>query len=567
MKTSIALLLVSSVLGLRSSVGAQGAKHHVTFLVGTQPDQQSVRVFDEQAPAGGSNALLSGMALLPFDKTQRTALSSLDPSRARRVVRRGVVSVELPDGGRLYHYRRAGRSVFGYLHVPVVGAPVVLVERSGVGGGGTSNPFEEKVGVASDGRHAAFATTAGEFLLARLDGRRFASSGSATRRVVRSTAVPIEVDSLSPGAVCAFFVTDDDRIWRVDYSDGALPVDCTPQATGSERMDDELAMSGDGQSVVFLFGPRRLESLYQLRSVGNALRLPPPPADYEEAGYLPETAGGPFLLLNADGTRLMYVDSTVREEVYLLDTTTVAPTTHVTSDPNFLPYIGVVILPSFSADTLLTGVGDPGRIDWFTATTSRSQVTNLTLTGANAVAPFDAGSLSPLAGMRAGDGCVVSMEMQAGTALTRLRAVHPRTGSLWTSTRTLRGGLAIGSGYGIAPSLLVPAVEGDVLVDAGDGSLLLAAPPGIELSSEIESPDRSIRLFIASVRGAGSSAVVMRRSGGLRTLLVRQGLRQIALTSGGGLVLNDGQLTYFGPAANTVVLSATDAVVLSGPSN
>ena len=44
--------------------------------------------------------------------------------------------------------------------------------------------------------------------------------------------------------------------------------------------------------------------------------MPPPPAKYEEPGYLPDTIGGPELMLDHAGTTLLYTDSTIRDEIY-----------------------------------------------------------------------------------------------------------------------------------------------------------------------------------------------------------------------------------------------------------
>src|SRR5690606_16905476 len=133
--------------------------------------------------------------------------------------------------------------------------------------------------------------------------------------------------------------------------------------------------------------PNHLFSMYLAGTAGPALRLPTPIADYEEPGYLPETPNGPRLLLNDDATRLLYVDGTVRDEIFVLDTSGLLPSTHWSGDPNFVPYIGVIVLPVALGSSFVAGIGDPGRFDLHTASAGQPATTNLTRTAASPTAP------------------------------------------------------------------------------------------------------------------------------------------------------------------------------------
>lgn len=530
---------------------------------------QTIRVFDESAPAQPGQAFLSGVTLLPIDKTQRTSLSDLAPDRSRRVTRRGVTSIDLPGGGRVLHFARANRTVFGYLLIQANGEPVVLLEQNGTGPGNQTDPFAAQVGVAPQGQHAAFLMTTGAIYLARLDGASYASTGTPARQVWNGFPTP-EEKSLSPGSTALFFVTEDERIRRCGLGDSAPTLDVTPAGGGAgARLDDELAMSGDGAQVAFLYGPRDQESIWLLAGAGSARRLAPPPSKYEEAGYLPDTPDGPSLLLDETGARLLYIDSLIRDEIFVTETAVGGATTHITSNANFLPYIGVTIIPAFTASELMIAVGDPGAFDYFAATPATPLVNNLTQTGPNLSPPFDTGTLVPTAGVQAMDETLVTFEAAGGGA-TRVRALDPLTGTDWTATRTLRAPPATGSGFGPAASFWIGGQEGDVLIDATTGGPILATPPGIELSTEVGDASGTLTLFVARLtNGPTQAAALLLRAGPiLATLDVRTHIEEVGITTGNGILVDDGALTYYGPNGATAVLSSAAAVtLLSGAIN
>jgi hypothetical protein len=89
--------------------------------------------------------------------------------------------------------------------------------------------------------------------------------------------------------------------------------------------------------------------LWHVGETGTSIVLPPAATRIEEPTYLPETPGGSRLVLSEDGTRLLYSDTSSRDEIFLIDVTAATTPVAVTSDTNFQPYIGTIILPVFAA--------------------------------------------------------------------------------------------------------------------------------------------------------------------------------------------------------------------------
>ena len=186
------------------------------------------------------------------------------------------------------------------------------------------------------------------------------SSNSAVRFVPTITAVL--APSVMVGRTHVFYETGGpSRLWRVAMADGGIPSEHTPPRAATDTLRAGITMSGDGSKIAFLSGPRNRWSIYQLGETGTWQLLPAAPAKYEEPGYLPEGSGHPNFLLNQDGSRLFYLDSTISDETFLMDTTGALPTLHITEDTIFQPTIGVHILPAFIAGSLVVAIGNGGN--------------------------------------------------------------------------------------------------------------------------------------------------------------------------------------------------------------
>jgi hypothetical protein len=320
---------------------------------GAWPGPLDIVVLDATAPAGAGRIERAGVTLIDLEITNRLPETALRLDRPRLVDEQGIAAIELPTGARLFGYRTPTDDARGYLRITPSGDAQVLLERPTPQL--APSPFADRLGVSTDGRHALVQSFDGlELWHLRLDGATFASTGTSVRTVALPTGLAAEPLSSTLGPLCAFFVTDDGRIWRLGYADGDLPQDVTPtgQPLGSET-EDALAQSGDGHLVVFLYGPDDNERLWLVGETGPAAALPLPPSDYEGPEYLPEIPNGSRLRLDENGDRLAYVDGAIRDELFVLDTTGVLPTNHVTGDITFQPYIGTVIVPTFAGNTLV----------------------------------------------------------------------------------------------------------------------------------------------------------------------------------------------------------------------
>ncbi|MCA8956225.1 MAG: hypothetical protein KDC87_09125 [Planctomycetes bacterium] len=541
------------------------AQDRIAVLEGATANALDLRIYDEAAPTNASAVWMTQLEILPIEFTNRTAQGAFRPGHIRLVDRAGWRHVALPGGGRLFKYRRSAATRYGFFVITASGAPVLIQELSGVGIGGIDDPYEARIGVAGDGRHAALATVAGGFYIALLDGSSFASTNAPVRPITVPAQTEVEPLGVAVGATHLFFLTGDDHIHRCALADGNQPADVTPATTGSVRMKPELAPSGDGSAVAFLLGPKDTYTIYLLRTTGSAVALAPPPSKYEEPGYLPDVVGGPRMLLNDDGTRLMYTDAVSRDEIYLLDTTGQTGVTHVTSDANFLPYIGVGILPAFAASTLVLAVGDPQAFDWFRASTASQSVTNLTGTGPRTVAPFAPGLLVPSSAFLGGDGALLATE-ETGPGRYHLQRTEIATGR----STLLREGLTalpeMGEALGGSATVLLRGAGGDAILGTNPSAAMLIGPPGVVLSNEVVGSAGFGVLTAQDATTPGPVLPVIHLHGvGLVPLPPIQSLTQVVLTRSGGGLLNGRSLEYFAPGRQaTLGGPAAFRVVVSG---
>ncbi len=517
----------------------------ITLAEGTAASA-TVLALAESDPNGAATVVLQDVAFLPVEIAGRYLGQESDTTRSRRVVRNGLSRVELPDGGRVLRYRRGGGAHWGFLHVAADRTPRVVLERPGLLG--ANDPFEDRIGVAPDGGHLAVPELFGGLWIVRLDGGSYASTGGPARRVL--AGVTLEAPSVLVGSQVVWFQSEFQQVFRCGLGDNAAPVDVSPPPQAGAILKDEMAMARDGSRVVYLYGPQQQQRLWTAGLVGGATVLPPPPGKYEDPGYLPEGAGEPALLLNADGTRLFYVDSDVRDELYVLDTTGALPSLHVTDDPIFQPYIGVHVLPFFVGDALTVAVGDPNRMDWFRARLGAAGGTVVNLSGTGALQPpFPEGTIDPVGGVRRG-GELLAVEQLPGALA--LRRVDPSSGAQTVLHQDLVAAPAIGSGFGGAVDFVVPTQNGDRLYAAGGpAGPLFPLPPGLAIDPPATGP--SFRaVWVELVTGFGITAFYL-PDGTFVTGPVEFGLEQLCLTAAGGVVAIGSPVRYLAAGVYVVM--------------
>ncbi len=532
----------------------------LVWAEGASPLLRDVWRVAESDPTAPPSLVLAGVEFLPIEITNRTAQQDLADDVARRAVRQGLARVVLPDGGSLFRYRRANGTLWGLLCIDAAGVARVVLELAGLAGG-TVDPFFDRIAIAPDGRHALAPLTDGRLAILRLDGADYPST-AAPARIVPLT-LGIENFSHTCGSNVGWFVAANDTVWRIALSDGASPVEVTPPVIAGARAKPEFAPAADGRSAAFLYGPRGAFGIWLVGEQGPSVQVPVAPADYEEPGYLPEIAGGPHLLLNADGSRLLCVDATIRDETFVTDVAGLLPITHWTGDHNFQPYIGVIILPLAIGSVFVAGIGDPNRFDLHAASAGIATTINLTQTSGNLAPPYQSGTLVPSAMTTFRDGSFLSaLASTAGGAPHAFQfgplGITPRGGALSSEVR--RGA---STDARVPADLLVPSANGDVLLHGNDGSPLFTEIAGLRLSTSVLGPNGAYRTFFADA--AGLRALVVEVPGIGIFGFPATGAVDAVLSASGALALDgateillvtpNGTRAFATGAANRLVLS------------
>jgi hypothetical protein len=535
------------VLGL-AFVSAPAAAQTITLAEGTAASLQIVSL-PESNPNGPGTVVANGVEFVGIEVTGRTLAQEHDATANRRLVRHGIARVELRQGGRLFRYKRGGGQFWGFLHVAADGSARVVLELPGTGPGQLADPFCDRIGVGTDGLHAAVTLLAGGIHVVRLDGGVFASTGRADR-----LAVPVGFDvqeaSVMVGPTAMFYQGGTvDHLYRCGLADGGVPVDVSPPSVPNGEFKDQMALSRDGAVLVLLYGPDNQQRLWRVGTTGPATVLPPPPSKYEEPGYLPEDPGEPAMLLDDDGSRVFFIVADVRDELHLLDMQGVLPSLQITSDPIFQPYIGVSILPKFAADTLTIAIGDAGQMDWFRATLTPQggTVVNLSATG-SPTAPFPAGTLNPVQAADAGGDLLVADQQAGGLALRRLDL---QGGGLATLHANLLSMPESGSATPGVADLLVRTSTGDSLYTGATGALFATAPAGVLLTPPVHGPSFAAT-WVHLVNGWGAAFFYL-PDGTLVSGPFEYDLKQLTLTAIGGIVAIGTPLRYLSPGVYVVM--------------
>lgn len=547
-------MMLPRCLVLALAVAPAAPAQSITWLEGAAANT-TLKTVPENAPTSPATTVLSNLELLDIEITGRTLAQEVDPTRSRRLQHRGVTRVELPGGHRLLAYRRNNAQTYGYLTVRNDGRVVQLFERAAVG---AQSPFADRLAVSADGSFAAVDTMDGALHILRLDGSSFQSTGTP-RRVVRMTAAA-ETATLRIGRTHLFCGSEDERVWRCALADGANPEDVSPPAIANARLGSEFVLSDDGSTIAFRYGVRGSERLWLVRETSGAVQLPPRQSSYEDPGYLPEATGGPRMMLNHDGSRLLYTETAIRDEIFVLDTSGQTVPTQITGDHNFVPYIGIGIFPAFAGAFAVLGVGDPGRFDVYVAATGDLPVANLTQTAGNVTRPWQPGGLVPQGMSLSGGGAILLTEGAQTSAMRSFR-IDPTTSVSVQVADQLTELPRMGTGPG-TPDLELSSTNGDLLLDANVLAPVLQAPAGVRLHDSLHLRG-GWRVLVAAA--AGNSALVFRASGGaLLPLPMVAGDLNLALTPSGNLLLTGTQLQMVG-AGGLFTVPTTGAVrLLSG---
>lgn len=529
-----------------AALAVAAAAQTITFAEGTATSLQIVAVA-EQNPNGPAVVVLANVELMPLEVTGRTLADEADAARSRRLVRHGIARVELPGGGRLFHYRRAGGQYWGFLRIAADGAPAVVLELPGAGGA-LASPFADRIAVAADGVHAAVPLAAGGLHVVRLDGSLYASTGRPDRLAAGATIVVVPT-SVMAGAAHVFFVTAADQVMRCGFADGAGPVDVSPPPVANAVLKDEMALSRDGQHAVFLHGPVLQQRLWQVGTAGPATVLPPPPSKYEEPGYLPEGPGEPAMLLNDDGTRLFFIDANVRDELHLLDLGGALPALQITENGIFQPYIGAHILPKFHGPALTVAIGDPGQMDWFRVALDAQGGTVANLTGTGSLQqPFPSGQLDPVQATDTGSALLIAEQQAAALALRRL---DPQTGANTIVQQDLLAPPQPGSATTGVADVRTAGIGGDRLYRGTTGNPFAQSPAGVLLTAPVHGPVFAATWVHLPIDW-GMVAIYL-ADGTVLAGPLEYGLQQLVATASGGLVLVGHPLRYLAPGVFTVI--------------
>jgi len=508
------LVMILRTLALACAVVAPVTAQSITWLEpASAPSTYHLYRVPVSAPSAAPSLALSDFELLPIEISQRTRQQSLRDDVSHRREADGRVWIELPGHGRLFSFRRAlqgGGSSFGYFHIEADGDPRIVLEAPGHGPAGDLDPFGDRIGVAPDGAHALVATVdeaLPHVFVVRFDGQDFASTGAPARGVMLGLD-PADPSTLTVGSLVAWCGSEEAEAFRIALADGSTAEDVTPLGVpGNNDMKPEFIGSADGRTAGFLFGPDEEQHVYVVGEVGAAVAVTPAPSKYDDPGYLPEVAGGPRMMLNDDGTSLLYTDGALRDEAFVIDVGGVASTTHWTGDPNFTPYIGVIILPVAANRAFAAGIGDPGRFDLHRAEPGVPMTTNLTLTANPLSAPWTEGSLIPLDNAVAANGSILSVLQPNDGRPATFERFDGAVGTVLATSidGDLGRGIAL-PGAGTA-AFRAPSGLGDLLVDGSDGTPLFQAPWGVRLSTPVHGPGYTA--FVASVGSAGAAVFRM----------------------------------------------------------
>lgn len=541
--------MVRSLLACALLLCTSLVSQNITLAEGT-PSSLTIVTLPESNPNAPATIVLQDIELLPIEITGRTLGQDSDVTKSRLVASNGLTRVELPSGGRLFRYKRQAGAHWGFLHITSDGSAKVMLELPGIISTDPLevDPFEDRIGVSPNGDIFAVPSVLGGLYMVKLDGTNYASTNAPHRLAAPTTF--IENTSLMVGGSTAWFQNDDGGVFFCNFADNAMPVDVSPPPQFEAELNDEMAMAGDGSHIAFIYGPDSQEGIWIADLSGSIAMLPLPQSDYEDPDYLPEGRGSSQLMLNESGSRLFYVDSDIREELFLLDTTGQLPPLQITEDLIFEPYIGVHILPGFFADELTIAIGDPNLMDWYRVCLSNSggSVQNLTNTG-SASQPYTEGLLDPQTLVRQQG---VSYSVEQGSNALNIRRIDPATGSATLLYTNATKAPTRGSSTSSHADMIVHTQQGDRLYSAATHPLY-ALPTWLSIDGSSRGPAFSV--MEVSFTGSNWSVPVFFLPNGHFALGgLYENVTQLIMTNvNGTIMIHDGNASYLTPGFSTTI--------------
>ncbi|QDU68332.1 hypothetical protein [Engelhardtia mirabilis] len=488
-----------------------------------------------QAPAGGVGAVigvddqgaiaaapeLADVALIALDFVGRTRIERFAADRPRHEpLPGGANRLVLPQGhGSLYAYRggAGAQTHFGLFRVTPTGAPQLLLDLPGIGATGDAPPFSPRIACAPDGTAILIATEVGAGgdlleidLLTAVAENRSASLAPMDFELEGLALFSTWGVALDAGGANRFQRAPGAQLQTVAV-EGATPAWFGGQVVGSGDGSTAGVLAGDGPDAarVATFG-----------AIGTAKLASMPAQALDGAGFLPEAADGPWLVLSSDGTRVGYrtrepkLGGGLTREVWMAETVSGATAGHLTSDGNFLDTIDEVGLLRFVPGAgLMFGAGERNNtvpagldnVDLYLAQTAAGGTTtivNLTLSSGDAVAPFlTPATLSPEDGLYRlpGTDSIVLHDGNGGGGRL-LASVPPSTGTITLLADVKSLDAATWTGDRLVLSVrrdLKPKLEQLVSVAPANGLATLATlPEGTSLLGLSSAPDGSVGAII-----------------------------------------------------------------------
>jgi hypothetical protein len=396
-------------------VGALGAQ--ATVFEGTPGAIGDVLVFPAPGSVHSRPLELQDIQLLPIDAAGRTAFTQFQPGQARLIADvPGASRLLLPQGkGCLYRYRRdtLNGARFGFFVVGHDGRARALASFEGTGPLGTDDPVPDPVGVSAQGEAFLVATTlaaGGDVHEVRLDG---------TSSLVTASLAPIDVlpqglillprwgAALTSSGPVRFVRGPNQAVLvplRPKSASGSLGqnVGAPPRAPRFSYWGDGLVASADGSTIGVVAGTSAATAhVFTFRATGEAVCVNDTPAPIQGPGFA--TQSGPNLALSPNGARAAWktLDALGGESFSRrIPTTATPPEVQITADANFTDTLNDTgVLAFFDPDSVVLLVGEPNgaggieKGDFYRATFPAGggalQLTNLTNTSGDVIAPFD----------------------------------------------------------------------------------------------------------------------------------------------------------------------------------
>jgi len=303
------------------------------------------------------------------------------------------------DAGSLILMRRDGASTrFSWWHIQADGTPKLLLEQTGTGPLGTTNPFLPRAAVTPNTSHAMFATT-------------LAAGGNLEVASLLTNLPPLDrTANLPPLDLRGESLLLGRDFGIATHAGGALvvPHAFPGQATAVQfangtpaHISGSTVFSPRGTRAALIAGPTSTDGHpWVVTEAGVASCANDTPMVMAGAGHFPEAVNGPWLAVSDDGTRCAWrATEGIKTECYSVRLDVVSPQVeHLTSDANYLDTLDQIgVIGFLKPNSILMGVGEtlPGggfdRVDLFEVSFEANGTTtqrNLTASSGQALPPF-----------------------------------------------------------------------------------------------------------------------------------------------------------------------------------